>query len=53
MYDEVDDHEEVHNVHILPARPIEDEREYAGRQKSIDTFSLPVLSVLVFRRALV
>ncbi|PWA18573.1 hypothetical protein CCH79_00005739, partial [Gambusia affinis] len=42
-YDVVDDQEEVHNVRIFPARPINDEREYAvpvvnrdikpGRQK--------------------
>ncbi|XP_021165626.2 cytokine-dependent hematopoietic cell linker isoform X2 [Fundulus heteroclitus] len=30
-YDVVDDQEEVHNVRILPARPIHDEREYADR----------------------
>lgn len=30
-YDVVDDHEEVLNVRILPARPIDDEREYADR----------------------
>ncbi|XP_023183993.1 cytokine-dependent hematopoietic cell linker isoform X3 [Xiphophorus maculatus] len=30
-YDVVDDHEEVHNVRIFPARPINDEREYADR----------------------
>ncbi|XP_020779281.2 cytokine-dependent hematopoietic cell linker [Boleophthalmus pectinirostris] len=30
-YDEVDDHETVHNVHIQPARPIDEEREYADR----------------------
>lgn len=30
-YDVVDDQEEVHNVHIFPARPINDEREYADR----------------------
>ncbi|XP_030002037.1 cytokine-dependent hematopoietic cell linker isoform X2 [Sphaeramia orbicularis] len=30
-YDVVDDHEIVHNVHIFPARPIYDEREYADR----------------------
>ncbi|XP_042349782.1 cytokine-dependent hematopoietic cell linker isoform X2 [Plectropomus leopardus] len=30
-YDVVDDQEEVLNVHILPARPINDEREYADR----------------------
>ncbi|KAK7921916.1 hypothetical protein WMY93_008818 [Mugilogobius chulae] len=30
-YDVVDDHETVHNVHIQPARPIDDEREYADR----------------------
>lgn len=31
-YDVVDDQEEVLNVRILPARPINDEREYAGIQ---------------------
>ncbi|XP_008293429.1 cytokine-dependent hematopoietic cell linker isoform X2 [Stegastes partitus] len=30
-YDVVDDHEGVHRVHIFPARPINDEREYADR----------------------
>ncbi|XP_020562072.1 cytokine-dependent hematopoietic cell linker isoform X1 [Oryzias latipes] len=30
-YDVVDDHETMCNVHILPARPIIDEREYADR----------------------
>ncbi|XP_015243126.1 PREDICTED: cytokine-dependent hematopoietic cell linker [Cyprinodon variegatus] len=30
-YDVVDDHEEVHNVCILPARPINDDRMYADR----------------------
>lgn len=29
-YDVVDDQEIVHNVHIHPAKPINDEREYAG-----------------------
>ncbi|XP_014872478.1 uncharacterized protein clnk isoform X4 [Poecilia latipinna] len=30
-YDVVDDQEEVHSVRIFPARPINDEREYADR----------------------
>lgn len=29
-YDVVDDQEEVHSVRILPARPMDDDREYAG-----------------------
>lgn len=32
-----DDHEEVLNVRILPARPIDAEREYAGREKNNDS----------------
>lgn len=31
-YDVVDDQEEMLNVRILPARPINEEREYAGRE---------------------
>ncbi|XP_047208885.1 cytokine-dependent hematopoietic cell linker isoform X1 [Girardinichthys multiradiatus] len=30
-YDVVDDQEEIHNVRILPARPISEDREYADR----------------------
>lgn len=37
-YDVVDDQEEVLNVRILPARPINDETEYAGT----DTFFIRV-----------
>jgi len=33
-YDVVDDHEEALRVRILPARPINDEREYAGINSS-------------------
>lgn len=37
----VDDQEEVLNVRILPARPINEEREYAGREEKTDAgFSL-------------
>lgn len=38
-YDVVDDHEEMLNVHILPSRPIYDEKEYAGRE-AVTTFLL-------------
>lgn len=37
-YDVVDDQEEIINVHILPARPINDEREYAGREENTHMF---------------
>ncbi|XP_017263690.1 cytokine-dependent hematopoietic cell linker [Kryptolebias marmoratus] len=45
-YDEVDDHEEVHSVRILPARPINDDREYADRDRpwSSSNQSLPAVS---------
>ena len=32
-YDVVDDQEDVLKVRILPARPLNDEREYAGREE--------------------
>lgn len=36
-YDVVDDQEDMLDVHILPARPMYDETEYAGRQICIFT----------------
>lgn len=33
-YDVVDDHEVVHSVRILPARPMNEDREYAGKYMS-------------------
>lgn len=42
-YDVVDDHEEVHNVRIFPARPINDEREYAGKNR--DAHLAPIISL--------
>ncbi|XP_041800388.1 cytokine-dependent hematopoietic cell linker isoform X2 [Chelmon rostratus] len=45
-YDVVDDHKEVLNIHILPARPINDETEYADRDlpRSSSAQSLSSLS---------
>lgn len=37
-YDVVDDHEDVLNVCIFPARPINEEREYAGREENKDAY---------------
>ena len=35
----MDDQEEVLNVRILPARPINEEREYAGREGNAEAYS--------------
>lgn len=50
-YDVVDDQEETINVHILPARPIYDEREYAGREENNRIFL--VLNEINFNYVLV
>ncbi|KAF3694116.1 hypothetical protein EXN66_Car009792 [Channa argus] len=49
-YDVVDDQEEMINVHILPARPMNDEREYADRDlpRSKSAQSLSSLSTVRF-----
>ncbi len=45
-YDVVDDQEEVLNVRILPAQPINEEREYAGKEEHNDTrFSSDLFNV--------
>lgn len=48
-YDVVNDQEEVLNVCILPARPLNEEREYAGREENTDAhFSLAHLVCLSY-----
>lgn len=46
-YDIVDDQEEVLNVRILPARPMHEEMEYAGRGRENITHTRDSLAHIV------